>query len=259
MNNIKVLKKMVSDGEAVAVLTAYDASMAAVQQRTKVDAILVGDSLGMVIQGHADTLPVTLDDMVYHTANVKRGAPQTFVIADMPFMSTVTVERGIDGAQKLMQQGHADMIKIEGAEENTLAMIQTLTRADVPICGHLGLQPQSVKRLGGFKMMGVEAAEATAIFNNAQALRQAGAQMLVLECVPADLAERISDDWREYGVVIGIGAGNRCHGQVLVAYDVLGLSSYVPKFAKNFLADTADIEAAFQAYVTAVKQRTFPE
>ena len=259
METIKTLQRKVQQQEPIAMLTAYDASMAALQQQAGVDAILVGDSLGMVVQGHRDTIAVTLDMMVYHTANVRRGAATAFVIADIPFMAAANLARGLRASAALMQQGGADAVKLEGGDRQTLKVIAALVRAAVPVCGHLGLQPQQVRYQGGYAVAGKKDEEAKRITAEATALHEAGARMLVLECVPEDLAAHISADWMQReGVVIGIGSGADCHGQVLVSYDVLGISARMPSFSRNFMAGTGSVKAAFSAYVEAVKSRQFP-
>jgi 3-methyl-2-oxobutanoate hydroxymethyltransferase len=252
---IKALQQMKDNGEKIATLTAYDATFAATMEARGVEMILVGDSLGMVLQGHDSTLPVSIDDMTYHVAAVKRGTQRAFIVADLPFMSYATYEQGLASAQKLMQAG-AHMIKLEGGQQHS-DLIQTLVELGTPVCGHLGLTPQSVNAMGGYKVQGKEAAAAEKLIQDAMALEVAGCQLLVLECVPTPLAQRVTS---ELSIpVIGIGAGNVTDGQVLVMHDMLGLNlGKPPKFVKNFMAEASDISDAFGRYVSEVKAGTFP-
>lgn len=250
------LRKMKAAQEKIAVLTAYDASFSHALEQAGVDVILVGDSLGMVVQGQESTLPVTVDDMIYHTANVVRGSDSAFVIADMPFMSYANAEQAIHNAARLMAEGGAQMVKLEGGAV-IADTVQQLTSRGIPVCAHLGLLPQSVHRLGGYIVQGREAAAAEELIADAVTLQQAGADMLVLECVPAALAARVT---AELSIpVIGIGAGKECDGQVLVLYDMLGLTpGKRPRFSHDFLADTGAIQAAIAKYVQDVKSGVFP-
>lgn len=249
------LLKMKQQNEKITMLTAYDASFAKLFADCGVETLLIGDSLGMVLQGQSDTLPVTVEQIAYHTRCVRAGAPQAFVIADLPFMSYATMEQTFASVTPLMQAG-ANMVKMEGGEF-LLPTIQALTERGVPVCGHIGLTPQSVHVFGGFKVQGRDDNAAEHILAQAVALEQAGVQLLVVECIPAQLARRISQTLRI--PVIGIGAGVDTDGQVLVMHDLLGISSgYIPKFSKNFLAETGDIKKAISKYVADVKQATFP-
>ena len=252
---LSTLKAMRERGEKIAVLTCYDASFAHVLDAAGVDVLLVGDSLGMVIQGHASTLPVKLAEMSYHTRCVAAGTGRAFLVADLPFGSyQPSPERAYASAARLMAAG-AHMVKLEGGA----VMVDTvafLTQRGIPVCAHLGLLPQSVNQLGGYKVQGREDAAATQLIADAQALESAGAGLIVLEMVPADLARRITDSLAI--PTIGIGAGIDCSGQVLVLYDILGLVPRAPRFSKNFLDGADGIEAAARAYVTAVKAGTFP-
>ncbi len=249
------LLKMKQQGEKITMLTAYDASFAKLFAEQGVETILVGDSLGMVLQGHADTLPVTVEQIAYHVRCVRAGAPQAFVIADMPFMSYATPEQTFQTVVPMMQAG-ANMVKMEGGEF-LLPTIKALTERGVPVCGHIGLTPQSVHVFGGFKVQGRDDAAADHILAQALALEEAGVQLLVVECIPTHLADRISKALRI--PVIGIGAGPVTDGQVLVMHDLLGISSgYIPKFSKNFLQETGDIKQAIARYVQDVKQGRFP-
>lgn len=250
-----VLQKMKLQGEKITMLTAYDASFAKLFAEQGVETLLIGDSLGMVLHGKNDTLAVTINDIAYHTRAVRAGAPDAFVIADMPFMSYTSVEQTMQSVVPLMQAG-ANMVKLEGGEF-LLATVKALTERGVPVCGHLGLTPQSVNIFGGYKVQGKTDAAAAAMIAQAKALQDAGAQLLVLECIPTALAKQITDALTI--PVIGIGAGNVTDGQVLVMHDLLGISSgYIPKFSKNYLAQTGEIRSAISAYVSEVKNQTFP-
>lgn len=253
---LSTLQKKVGAGEKLAVLTCYDASFASLLENAGVDILLVGDSLGMVVQGEETTLPVSMADMAYHTRCVVRGASQTFIVTDMPFGSYQQgPARAFANAARLMAAG-AQMVKIEGgaAMARTVAF---LTERGIPVCGHVGLTPQSVHQLGGFKVQGRDEAAAQQLLADAQALQQAGASLLVLEAVPAALARQVTQQLTI--PTIGIGAGPDCSGQVLVLYDMLGVyPGKPPKFAKNFMTDAGSIAAAVQGYVRAVKQGAFP-
>jgi len=253
---ISTLNRMKAAGEKIAVMTSYDASFTQQIEQAGMDVILVGDSLGMVIQGHESTLPVTVDDMVYHTANVMRVSRHAMVIADMPFMSHGTPEQALNTAGRLMKEGGAHMVKIEGGAPQ-VDTVHHLTARAVPVCGHLGLLPQSIHQLGGYRVQGREEHAGERILNDAVALRDAGAQMLVLECVPSVLAEEVT---RALDIpVIGIGAGAETDGQVLVLYDMLGITPQgTPSFVHDFLADTGNVPGALAAYVKAVKEGSFP-
>ncbi|MDH5358046.1 MAG: 3-methyl-2-oxobutanoate hydroxymethyltransferase [Gammaproteobacteria bacterium] len=251
------LRKMKVEQKKIAVLTAYDASFSHVLEQAGVDIILVGDSLGMVIQGQESTLPVTVDDMVYHTRNVVRGSEKVFVIADMPFMSYANTKQAIHNAARLMAEGGAQMVKLEGGAV-VADTVKQLVERGIPVCAHLGLLPQSVHRLGGYRVQGRDTNDAEQLVTDAKALQDAGADMLVLECVPAELAERVTATVTI--PVIGIGAGVACDGQVLVLYDMLGLTpGKRPRFSHDFLADTGAIPAAIAKYVQDVKSGQFPQ
>lgn len=254
--SLTALRKMKAAQEKIAVLTAYDASFSHALEEAGIEVILVGDSLGMVVQGQESTLPVTVDDMVYHTANVVRGSEKAFIIADLPFMSYANADQAIANAARLMAEGGAQMVKLEGGAviADTIA---ELTARGIPVCAHLGLLPQSVHRLGGYIVQGREQEAADELLADALKLEQAGADMLVLECVPAALAARVTDALSI--PVIGIGAGKDCDGQVLVLYDMLGLTpGRRPRFSHDFLADTGAIQAAITKYVQDVKSGAFP-
>jgi 3-methyl-2-oxobutanoate hydroxymethyltransferase len=247
---------MKQQGEKIAMLTAYDASFAAVLEAAGVEALLVGDSLGMVVQGHESTLPVTMDDMVYHCQNVLRASRQAFTLVDMPFMSYGTPSQALENAARLMREGGAQMVKLEGGQwlQKT---VEYLSTRGVPVCVHLGLLPQSVHRVGGYRVQGRQASGAQRIREDAALLQQAGADMLLLECVPAPLGGEIAQAMEI--PVIGCGAGPYCDGQVLVLYDILGVSpGKLPSFSHNFLVEAVDIPRAAAAYVKAVKTGQFP-
>lgn len=253
---LKRLGKMKSGSVKIACLTAYDASFAALLDQAGVDVILVGDSLGMVVQGHSSTVSVTMEDMIYHTSCVSMAVRRSFVISDMPFMSYTNVEQALRNATDLIQIGGAQMVKLE-ASARQVSVVRELSECGVPVCAHLGLRPQYVYKLGGYSMQGESDESAEELFSNAKSLEAAGADMLLLECVPGELAGRIT---RECSIpVIGIGAGPECDGQILVLHDVLGITQGItPKFARNFMTSAADIQAAIAAYVEAVKNSGFP-
>lgn len=254
--SLTALRKMKAAQEKIAVLTAYDASFSHALEQAGVEVILVGDSLGMVIQGQESTVPVTVDDMVYHTANVVRGCENAFIIADLPFMSYANADQAIKNAARLMAEGGAQMVKLEGGALFADTVSQ-LTARGIPVCAHLGLLPQSVHRLGGYIVQGRETEAAEELLADAIKLEQAGADMLVLECVPASLAARVTETLTI--PVIGIGASKDCDGQVLVLYDMLGLTpGRRPRFSHDFLADTGAIQAAIAKYVQDVKSGDFP-
>ncbi|GAB6263367.1 3-methyl-2-oxobutanoate hydroxymethyltransferase [Photobacterium sp. R1] len=252
---INDLMKWKQEGRKFASLTAYDASFAQLFEQQEVPVLLVGDSLGMVLQGQTDTLPVTIDDMAYHTRSVRVGSPNALLLADLPFMTYGTPEQACENAAKLMRAG-ANMVKLEGGA--WLAdTVRTLTERAVPVCAHLGLTPQSVNIFGGYKIQGRDQARADEMLADAIALQNAGAQIVVLECVPASLAKRITEALDI--PVIGIGAGNVTDGQILVMHDMLGISAnYMPRFSKNYLAQTGDIRKAVSQYLSEVEAGTFP-
>ncbi|MDH5834029.1 3-methyl-2-oxobutanoate hydroxymethyltransferase [Luteimonas kalidii] len=244
-------------GRRLAMLTAYDAGFARVLDANGTDIVLVGDSLGMVVQGHASTLPVAVEDMVYHVSAVARGLRRALLLADLPFQADATPERALDAATRLLQAG-AGMVKLEGAGPHKLAAIRFLAAREIPVCAHLGLTPQSVLRFGGYRVQGREADAAAQLRADALAVAEAGATLLVLECVPSALAEQITRD--SAVPTIGIGAGPHCDGQVLVLHDMLGLDSghRRPKFVKDFLEDGGSVAGAVRAYVSAVREGSFP-
>jgi 3-methyl-2-oxobutanoate hydroxymethyltransferase len=250
------LRKMKREGEKIAMLTAYDASFARVLDTQGVDVVLVGDSLGMVIQGHETTVPVTMDDMVYHTRAVAMACQHALVIGDLPFMSYTSPDMALRNSARLMQEGRAQMVKLEGGAPQ-VATVAQLAHHGVPVCAHLGLQPQSVHKLGGYRVQGRDETVAKQMLEDAKALQDAGADLLVLECVPVSLAEQITQALAI--PVIGIGAGRGCDGQVLVLHDMLGISPRAPKFSHDFIGAGATIPQAVASYVQAVKVGTFPQ
>ncbi len=253
---ITTLNRMKREGRKIAMLTSYDASFTVLAERAGADVLLVGDSLGMVVQGHESTLPVTVSDMVYHTANVMRASERAMVIGDMPFMSHGTPQQALETAGRLMKEGGAHMVKIEGGAPQ-LDTVRHLTARAVPVCAHLGLLPQSIHQLGGYRVQGRDEETAHHILNDARALQDAGAQMLVLECIPRLLAAEITAALDI--PVIGIGAGPECDGQVLVIYDMLGMNPHKPpSFVADFMAATGSVPAALEAYVEAVRNLSFP-
>lgn len=249
------LLKMKQQGEKISTITAYDASFAKLFDQAGIHAILIGDSLGMVLQGQDDTLPVDIDHMAYHTQSVKRGVNETLIISDMPFMTYATKEQAYTNAAKLMQAG-ASMVKMEGGEW-LVETIKGLVERGIPVCAHLGLTPQSVNVFGGFKVQGREKSQADKMIVDAKLLEAAGAQLLVLECIPCDLGKAIA---KAVSIpTIGIGAGKDTDGQILVMHDALGIScSYMPKFSRNFLIDTGDIKKAIELYISEVSNGNFP-
>jgi len=250
------LVKMRADGERIVCLTAYDASFAALLDEAGVDVVLVGDSLGNVIQGHATTGPVTVDDIVYHSRAVARGLKRAFLMADMPFMSYPTPAIALENAARLMQQGGAKMVKLEGSAHQA-EIVRYLNENDVPVCAHLGLRPQSVHKLGGFHVQGRETAAAKRMLRDAKILEEAGADLILLELVPAALAAKITAKARV--PVIGIGAGKKVDGQILVLYDMLDITpGKRPKFVRNFMAGVGSPAAGVAAYVKAVRDGSYP-
>jgi 3-methyl-2-oxobutanoate hydroxymethyltransferase len=259
MNNkapltINHIQEMKHQGEKIAMLTCYDATFARTMDEAGVDIILVGDSMGMVVQGKNSTVAVSVDDIAYHTRCVARGVERTFLLADMPFGSYHNESTAMNNAVQLLSAGSA-MVKLEGAGP-MIAIVDYLVSRGVPVCGHLGLTPQSVHQLGGFKVQAREAEAASQLIEDALALQMAGAQMLVLECVPAALGRDVS---AQLDIpLIGIGAGLDCDGQVLVMHDMLGLGGRVPRCVANFMQGSQSIGAAFERYVSDVRSGRFP-
>ncbi|KKI88761.1 3-methyl-2-oxobutanoate hydroxymethyltransferase [Bacillus sp. SA1-12] len=249
---------MKHNGEPITMLTAYDYPSAQDAENAGVDMILVGDSLGMVVLGYDSTIYVTVEDMVHHTKAVKRGAKDTFIVTDMPFMSYhLSKDESLKNAARLMQDGGANAVKLEGAD-GVMEIISALTHGGIPVVSHLGLTPQTVNVLGGYKVQGKNADAAKKLIEDAKKCEDAGAIALVLECVPQQLAKEITMQLTI--PTIGIGAGNQTDGQVLVYHDVIGYgSSHVPKFVKQYVKIAEPIEAAISSYIAEVKNRTFPE
>ncbi len=251
------LRAMRDAGDRIAMLTAYDAASAALLDACGVDCLLVGDSLGMVMQGHSSTLPVTLEQMAYHTSCVARGNRSAWLIADLPFGSYQgSTEQALRSATTLMQAG-AQMVKLEGGGW-TPPLVRALVERGVPVCAHLGLTPQSVHALGGYRIQGRDAAAAATLRAHAAELGDAGAAMLVLELVPSELAAQISEAFP--GITIGIGAGSRTHGQVLVMHDMLDITvGAKPRFVRNFMHGATSVADAVATYVRDVKSGAFPD
>ncbi len=253
---LKTLIDLRNKDQKFACMTAYDALFAGILSDAGVEVILIGDSLGMVLQGHDSTLPVTMEDMIYHTGCVKRGNRGALLMADLPFMSYASEAQTLENAAALMRAG-AHMVKLEGGAwiANTTRL---LAERGIPVCAHMGLTPQSINRIGGYHVQGRDTGQAQLIIDEARVLEDAGASVLLLECVPRALAGAITD--RLDIPVIGIGAGPDTTGQIMVLHDVLGISPITPKFVKNFLPDSSNgIPGAIEAYVQAVKSGTFPD
>lgn len=249
------LLKMKQEETKITALTAYDASFAKMFDEQGIDVLLIGDSLGMVLKGDSDTLSVTLADIAYHTRSVRAGVDRAFVVADMPFMTYATAEQTYENAAQLMRAG-ASMVKLEGGNW-LLETIEGLNERSVPVCGHLGLTPQSVHVFGGFKVQGRDDLQAENILEQAKQLEQAGIQLLVLECIPTDLARKISHSLKI--PVIGIGAGAQTDGQILVMHDMFGISAnYMPKFSKNYLQQATSMGDAVSQYIQEVRDGSFP-
>lgn len=252
---INKLRDMKKKGEKIACLTAYDAAFARILDQSGVDVILVGDSLGMVLHGDDTTLKVTMKDMIYHSHLVKSECKNALLVTDMPFMSYATPAQALGNAARLMSEGGAEIVKLEGGAPVS-KIIRYLSEHDIPVCAHLGLTPQSVHKIGGYQVQGRDKETAERILADAKLLEEAGAVMLVLECVPHELAKRIT---KSVSIpVIGIGAGGGCDGQVLVLYDILGITDRQLRFSKNFMETSSSIKSAVEKYVSAVKTGEFP-
>lgn len=251
---VRTLQQYKQDGEKFSCVALYDAQTAAIAEEQGIEAVLVGDSLGMTVQGHSSTLPVTIEHMIYHTEAVSRGNQKSLIIADLPFMTYSTPELAMANTARLMQAG-AHMVKLEGGAwlEPTIRM---LTERGIPVCAHLGLTPQSVNKFGGFRVQGRGDEQASEILSDAKLLDQAGADLLVLECVPAPLAAAITEQVSLS--TIGIGAGKQTDAQVLVVNDLIGLTPKPPKFSKDFLAQTGSVPAAIRLFSDEVKAGIFP-
>jgi len=250
------LRNMKARGEKFVCLTAYDASFGRLVDEAGVEVILVGDSLGMVIQGQRTTVPVTMEDMVYHSRAVAQGNETALLMVDLPFMACPTVEMALVNATRLMQEGGAEVVKLEGSGVQ-LEIVTELARRSIPVCAHLGLQPQSVHKIGGYRVQGRDDEAAQAMFDAAVELERAGADILLLECVPQGLATRITEAVQI--PVIGIGAGAGCDAQVLVLQDILGITpGKPPRFSKNFMEGAGSIQVAVASYAAAVRSGEFP-
>jgi 3-methyl-2-oxobutanoate hydroxymethyltransferase len=254
--NLSTLAKMKANGEKIATITAYDASFAKLVDDAGIEMVLVGDSLGMVIQGHDTTVPVTLGDIVYHCKAVAKGMYRPFLMADMPFMSYTSREQALDNAVRLMQEGGAKIVKLE-ANAKQIGIVEFLASHDIPVCAHLGLRPQSVHKVGGFRIQGREQSAAEQMLADAKALQAAGADMVLLEQIPASLGKSITQHLQV--PVIGIGAGPDVDGQILVLYDVLDITpGHKPRFVRNFMQGTDSPLQALKNYVAAVKAKEYP-
>jgi 3-methyl-2-oxobutanoate hydroxymethyltransferase len=253
---LNTLGQMKQRAEKIACMTAYDASFAALLDAAGVDVVLVGDTLGMVIQGHDTTVPVTMDHMVYHSAAVARGLHRPFLITDMPFMSYPSRELALSNAVRLMQEGGARMVKLESGQAQT-EIVEFLASHDIAVCAHLGLKPQSVHKTGGFRVQGRDDQAAQRMLEDALALEAAGADLVLLECIPAALGRGISQALKV--PVIGIGAGPDTDGQILVLYDILDITAgRKPRFVRNFMPGADSPQAAVTRYVQAVKSGEYP-
>ena len=256
-NTVSTFREQKAKGEKISMLTAYDYSTAKLMDEAGINGILVGDSLGMVVLGYEDTLPVTMEDMIHHTAAVCRGAKNTLVVGDMPFMSyQVSVEEAVYNAGRLMKEGRCQAVKLEGGA-SVCPQIRAITNASIPVMAHIGLTPQSINAFGGFKVQGKSEEAAKKLLEDAKAVEEAGAFAVVLECVPAKLAELIS---KSISIpTIGIGAGAGCDGQILVYQDMLGLfSDFTPKFVKKYANVGETMTQAFRDYIADVQEGSFP-
>lgn len=256
-NTVSTLLKQKQEGKKISMLTCYDYSTAKLMEEVGVNTILVGDSLGNTMLGYSDTLQVTMEDMIHHCAAVSRGIKDILLVCDMPFMSyQASVYDAVVNAGRLMKEGHANMVKLEGGSE-VCPQIEAIVKASIPVCAHLGLTPQSINALGGFKVQGKSENDAQKLIDDARAVQEAGASMLVLECVPAKLAKKITEMLDI--PTIGIGAGNECDGQVLVFQDMLGMfTDYVPKFVKQFANVGEVMKDAFKTYMDEIQIGAFP-
>lgn len=254
------LRKLKAEGERIACLTAYDASMARLLDRAGVDLVLVGDSLGMVIQGHDTTLSVTMEQMLYHSRAVASSLERALLMVDMPFLSERDPDSALINAGRLLAEGGASMVKLERdarALAGQISVVERLIGAGIPVCAHLGLTPQSVHKLGGYRVQGRDPQQAERIIEEALTLERVGVDLLLLESVPQSLAKRVSEQLAI--PVIGIGAGPDCDGQILVLQDLLGITADPPRFSKSFLGEQSTIPDAVEAYIRDVKAGRFPE
>jgi len=253
---LSTLARMKADREKIVSLTCYDASFAVLLDAADVDVVLVGDSLGMVIQGHATTVPVTMDDVVYHCRAVARGLQRPFLMADLPFMSYPSRDLALTNSVRLMQEGGAKMVKLESGASQ-IDIVEFLAGHDIAVCAHLGLKPQSVNKTGGFRVQGREQDAAEQMLANAKRLQDAGADIVLLECIPSELGRAITQELRV--PVIGIGAGPDTDGQILVVYDILDITTgRKPRFVRNFMAGAGTNQQALASYVQAVRKGEYP-
>ncbi|MGH8181193.1 MAG: 3-methyl-2-oxobutanoate hydroxymethyltransferase [Steroidobacteraceae bacterium] len=253
---LSTLARMKADGHKIASLTCYDASFAVLLDEADVDVVLVGDSMGMVIQGHDTTVPVTMDHIVYHSRAVARGLHRPFLIADLPFMSYPSRDKALENSVRLMQEGGAKMVKLESGASQA-EIVEFLTGHDIAVCAHLGLRPQSVHKTGGFRVQGRERDAAAQMIENAKRLESAGADIVLLECIPSDLGKAITEAL--HVPVIGIGAGPATDGQILVLYDILDITTgRKPRFVQNFMKGVGDNREALKRYVEAVRTGAYP-
>ncbi len=253
---LSTLVKMKAGGEKITSLTCYDASFAVLLDAADVDVVLVGDSLGMVIQGHSTTVPVTMDDIVYHSRAVSRALHRPFLLADLPFMSYPSKHEALTNSVRLMQEGGAQMVKLESGGTQ-IEIVEFLASHDIAVCAHLGLKPQSVHKTGGFRVQGREADAAELMMANAKRLEDAGADIVLLECIPSALGKQITQAL--HVPVIGIGAGPDTDGQILVLYDILDITTgRKPRFVKNFMAGAGTNQQALANYVQAVRDGQYP-
>lgn len=257
-NTVLTFKEAKTNGQKLSMITAYDYSTAKIFDEVGVNSILVGDSLGMVMLGYEDTLSVTMDDMVHHTAAVSRGTKNAMVVGDMPFLSyNLGINESVRNAGRLMSEGRADCVKLEGGKE-VADVIRAIVDAKIPVCAHIGLTPQAINALGGFKVQGKNLDSAKKLIEDALAVQEAGAFAVVIECVPAELAEKVSSMLDI--PTIGIGAGAGCDGQVLVYQDMLGMyNDFTPKFVKKFADVGSEMRSGVKAYIDAVADGSFPE
>ncbi len=253
---LPALRKMKKDGQPIVALTAYDYSFARLMDQLGIDIVLVGDSLGMVIQGHETTIPVSMEDMLYHTSIVSKGIERALLIMDMPFMSYSNIDRALDNAADALQLAGAHMVKLEGGLDQ-LPIVEALAEQEIPVCAHIGLKPQSIYKTGSYRVQGRNAKDAEKMLKESAELEKAGADILLLECVPKILAAEITANAEI--PVIGIGAGNACDGQILVLQDILGITPGTPpRFSKNFMQGSSDIQSAIKKYAEDVRSRKFP-
>ena len=253
--NVSTLQAMKREERPIAAMTAYDATFARVLDEAGMDIVLVGDTLGVVVHGHGTTIPVTVDDMIYHARAVRRGLGRALLMVDMPFMSFASPDEALANAGRMMKEAGAQMVKLEGGAAQA-ATVRRLNECGIPVCAHLGLKPQSVHKIGGYRVQGRDEASARAMLEDALALEAAGADVVLLECVPAGLAREIAGNLNV--PVIGIGAGPDCDGQILVLHDALGITPKPPRFARDFLAGNDGIGEAIRDYVESVRERRFP-